>query len=367
MKIDKNSRSLPVGAHRKKQRVEPAMQCTTTPNLSPSQQEALFVQVMLAVKPDYFEWPPDAQELYRLKISNKDYLRINRILYDKLFNIRIRNFKKIHLIYELLDEEQQALLNNIWQFLHGMGDDYFHISHQLGDYTLHDFITVDDYSRHHHYCDEKLTKEMYPDYIIKPYRGVLDHFIEAELMINGMFHDAGLLMADEYINGEIDGQKMIGELIPHEYHYDTGYVDANGKEAELEELKRDYAEYHVYALQRLKNTIKAWNKKFPKRVYLVDRNWKTHKKQGTHWKEQDFVHQAISFVFSDNAALKAVRFRHFMSDCQNILGDNDELESLIKQEQRATLEFIERAYRDILIRRAPNIIRIPRNSRTHPG
>lgn len=336
------------------------MKCTTTPSLSQSQQEALFMQVMLAVKPDYFDWSPDAQELYRLKISNKDYLRINRILYDKLFNIRIRNFKKIHFIYELLDETQQALLNNIWQFLHGMGDDHFHISHQLGDYTLCDFVTVDDYSRHHHYCDEKLTKEMYPDYIIKPYRGVLGHFIEAELMLNGMFHDAGLLMADEYINREIDGQKMIGELIPHEYHYHTGYVDANGKEAELEELKRDYAEYHVCALQRLKNTIKALNKKSPKRVYLVDRSWKS-------WKKSDFIHPQIFFIFSDNAALKAVRFRHFMSDCQSILGDNHELEAILQQEKQAALEFIEQAYRDILIRRAPNIIQFPISRRTHPS
>jgi hypothetical protein len=56
----------------------------------------------------------------------------------------------------------------------------------------------------------------------------------------------------------------------------------------------------------------------------------------------------MDFIFSDKTALKAVRFRHFMKDCREILGDSQELETLIEQERHTVLAYLERMHQDIL-------------------
>ena len=55
----------------------------------------------------------------------------------------------------------------------------------------------------------------------------------------------------------------------------------------------------------------------------------------------------IDFVFSDESALDAVRFRHFFSDCRRIAGDVTALAVVIEQERNAAMEFLQAQYSDI--------------------
>jgi hypothetical protein len=64
----------------------------------------------------------------------------------------------------------------------------------------------------------------------------------------------------------------------------------------------------------------------------------------------------MDFVFSDKTALDAVRFRHFMSDCRLLAGDNRELETQLDHERRAALAFIEESHRDVMEHFDPTVV-----------
>ena len=64
----------------------------------------------------------------------------------------------------------------------------------------------------------------------------------------------------------------------------------------------------------------------------------------------------MDFVFSDKTALDAMRFRHFMSDCRLLAGDNRELETQFDHERRAALVFLEESHRDIMDNFDPTVV-----------
>ena len=65
----------------------------------------------------------------------------------------------------------------------------------------------------------------------------------------------------------------------------------------------------------------------------------------------------MNFVFSDKTALQAVRFRHFMRDCQAIAADTRELNILAKRERQAMLSYLEQSYQDILENFDPTLVK----------
>ncbi len=64
----------------------------------------------------------------------------------------------------------------------------------------------------------------------------------------------------------------------------------------------------------------------------------------------------MDFVFSDKTALDAVRFRHFMSDCRLLAGDNHEIETQLDHERRAALAFLKESHRDIMEHFDPTVV-----------
>lgn len=66
----------------------------------------------------------------------------------------------------------------------------------------------------------------------------------------------------------------------------------------------------------------------------------------------------MDFVFSDKTALSAVRFKHFMVDCRKLAGDDQELSRVEEQERHALIEYLERAYQDIIANFDPQIIKL---------
>ncbi|MFQ5730166.1 MAG: hypothetical protein ACE5GN_07385, partial [Waddliaceae bacterium] len=66
----------------------------------------------------------------------------------------------------------------------------------------------------------------------------------------------------------------------------------------------------------------------------------------------------INFVFSDKTALKSIRFRFFMRDCQNIAGNNAELARMVEEEKKAAVEYLEQQYHDIMKNFDPKIVKL---------
>ncbi|MEZ5584258.1 MAG: hypothetical protein R3F37_17275 [Candidatus Competibacteraceae bacterium] len=175
------------------------------------------------------------------------------------------------------------------------------------------------------------------------------------MRIDGAFFYACLSTVANYLCGVADeiGFDLINDMIPHEYvpgqrhgQREKGGVlfdqrlEANGQEAQLEELQR---RYYRYLGERQQAAAQDFDARAQQQVYLVDKSQP--------------LDPHMSFVFTDKTALQAVRFRHFMTDCRAIAGDQPELDALIEQERRSATEFLERNYQDIMENFDPKVVR----------
>lgn len=324
-------------------------------NSSAREREAVLRRAIISVKPDYFSWPPETQERYRVNIPKKDSFRIQQAVLKGLFHIQVDTKEQLNTVLDSFNDAQYLLLNSVLLPIMGVGDDCFFLNEQLGNnVTLLDFDTLYDYDYDDHGFQEQARKEVEPDYTVKPYRGCL-YYCWARLHIGGAFYYAHLSMAANYLYGIIDelGFEKIQELIPHEYvdgkdHgkkegegiiYDKR-ITAGGREAELEEIQQ---RYYSYMQERHEVLLNNFDAKAQQRVYLIDSS-----------QEND---PCMHFVFSDKTALQAVRFRYFMKDCDNIVSNNQELDALIGQERRAAINYLEWAYQDILDNFDPTVVK----------
>lgn len=310
----------------------------------------------MAVNPDYFSWEPAEQERYRLNMSEENRFRIKQDVLKILFDIRVDTKGKMDGVFKSFRDEHYLLFNSTMLFFQGMGDDKFYLNEYLGkDTTLLDFETLHDYDYHDHCFQEEAWKKENPNHIVRPYRGTL-YYRWARLHIDGTFFYADLSMMASYLYGLAEGVGFdkIRELIPYEYVDGKNHgkregkgtlfdlkLMANGKEAQLEELQH---RYHVYIGERQKMALDDFDAKAQGRVYLVDKSEK--------------VDPRMSFIFTDQTALQNVRFRHFMADCRSMLGDNQELDTLIEQERQAAIEFLEKNHRDIMENFDPKITKL---------
>ncbi len=323
--------------------------------LSAREREAALRRAIIRVKSAYFSWPPEVQERYRARIPDQDDFRIRQALLQALFHIQVQTQEDMEAALDAFDEEQFLLLNSTILPLTGVGEDNFFLNEWLGDEkTILDFETLYDYDYDDYLFQERARKEQDPGYAGKPYRGNL-YFCWARLEIDDAFTYANLSSMAGYLYGMLDeiGFDKIAALIPHDYvagkeHgkregkgflYDKR-VDAGGMEGQLKELQQ---RYYTYLSGRYDALLDDFDTKAHKRVYGVD----TSRKNDPH----------VNFVFSDKTALQAVRFRHFMRDCQAIAADTRELDILAKRERQAMLSYLKQSYQDILENFDPTLVK----------
>ena len=68
----------------------------------------------------------------------------------------------------------------------------------------------------------------------------------------------------------------------------------------------------------------------------------------------------MDFVFSNAAALDAVRFRYFVRDCRRIADNPAEVDHLVEQETRLALDFLASTYKDIMDNFDPTVVTLRR-------
>jgi hypothetical protein len=307
--------------------------------------EAALKQAIIRVKPDYYSWPTEERERYGVNIPDEEEFQIKKLLLKSLFQIKVNNENELKEVLDDFSEDQYLLLNCSLLPLTGIGENNFFLNEFLGEKTLLDFPTLYDYDYDEHQFQQETLKETNPGYIEKAYRGSL-FLTWARLTIDGKFYYATLSCLAGYLYNQIDeiGFNKILELIPFEYvdgkdHgkedekgvlYDKR-VDAGGMEGQLDDLE---SRYYEYIEERLEILLDEFDKRSQKQVYLVER------------RENNEPHMV--FIFSEKTALKAVRFRNFMDDCQDIIGSNSELNGLIERERKLICKFLEDAYQDIM-------------------
>ncbi len=329
-------------------------------NIHPSDREieAYVRRALISLEPTYFTWPPETRERFRLALSGEAEFHILRALLGYLFSIRLDTESEFEACFDSLDKGQSLVLNKCRLLVDGMGEDNFFLNEQLAEgKTLLDFPTLYEYD-HDDYCyQERSRKELDPNRPDRPFRGSLYH-TWARLQINGAFHYASLSVLAGYLCYKLEGfgSDIISDLIPHafvdgeqhgkregkEFIYDLR-IDAGGREAHLDELKR---RYYRYVGERYEALLEDFDQASSRKVYMWDSS------------EGDELHR--EFVFTDKSALREVRFRHFMSDCRRIAGDHQELLEHIDREQRASLAFIETAYSDVMENFDPKVVKFRR-------
>jgi len=323
-------------------------------NPAQTDKDAALRRAIIRVWPDYFSWPEGERERRRLRRSREDDLRIRQAVVQSLFSHKVQSEEELDALLDSFDDAQYLLLNSILLPLQGIGSDSFFLNESLpDDKTLLDFETLGDYARDDHRFQQQARKQEDSEHVVRPYRGDLHH-CWARLHVDGAFYYADLRTQAGYVVDVLDelGSDRIQTLIPHEYvdgpnhgkREDKGFVydkriDAHGLEGQLEDLQR---RYYGYMNKRYEDLLNLFDQTARKHIYMLDRS------------RVDDPH--MDFVFSDKTALDAVRFRHFMSDCRLLGGDNRELETQLDHERRAALTFLEESHRDIMEHYDPTVV-----------
>lgn len=310
-------------------------------------------QALMRVNPEYFAWPIEAQERYRVSMPERDAFRVRQELLKALFGIQAKTEEDLAEIGNQFGDEEHLVFNRALLPAAGVGEDAFFLNEYLGEgKTLLDFDTLYQYDYDDHCFQEQARKEQTPEYVVKPYRGAL-YYTWARLFIDGAFHYASLCMAAGYVYSCLDecGQEKVSTLIPHRYvkAKDHGKregkgtifsqrLEAGGKEPQAEELQR---RFWAYLSQRYDALRTEFDNQAHKTVYMEDKS----RPHDPH----------MNFIFSDKTALQAVRFRQFMRDCRALVADRAELDAIITREQQAIKAYLESACQDILTNFDPKV------------
>ncbi len=310
-------------------------------------------QALMRVNPEYFAWSLEAQERYRVSMSDQDAFRLRQELVKTLFGLHAKTDEDLSEISDQFGDEEHLVFNRVLLPAAGVGEDFFFLNEYLDEgKTLLDFDTLYEYDYDDHCFQEQARKEQTPEYVVKPYRGAL-YYAWARLFIDGVFHYASLCMAAGYVYSRIKefGQEKVSTLIPHHYvnAKDHGKregkgtifsqrLEADGKEAQAEELQ---GRFWDYLSQRFDALLTEFDGQARKAVYMEDLS-----------REHD-PHMTV--IFSDKTVLQAVRFRQFMRDCRSLVADRAELDVIITRERQALDAYLESACRDIFANFDPKV------------
>jgi len=307
----------------------------------------------MRVNPDYFGWSLEAQEGYRVSMSEQDAFRLRQTLLKTLFGLHAQTEEDLEKITDQFSNEEHLVFNRAWLPAAGVGEDSFFLNEYLDEgKTLLDFGTLYEYDYDDHNFQEQARKDEMPEYVVKPYRGAL-YYAWARLFIDGVFHYTSLCMAAGYVYSCIkeSGLEKVSTLIPHRYlnAKDHGKpegkgtifsqrIDADGKEPQVEELQRRFWDY---LSPRYDALCIEFDGQACKAIYMEDLS-----------REHD---PHMTFIFSDKTALQAVRFRQFMRDCRPLVADRAELDAVISREHQAVDAYLDAACRDILANFDPKV------------
>lgn len=322
---------------------------------SPCEHSPALLRAIIRAFPEYYSWSLERQDQFRLNLEGDARFRVQQGLLKELFGLSVGCPEALEEALHDFSDEQYLRLNSAMLPLDGVGEDGFLLNEYLEDgTTLLDFPTVGDYARHHHATQENARREDDPGWDVQPYNGHL-YPSWARLFLDGQFHYATLYSLPGFLHDEMEsaGRGWIDAAIPHEYvegkHHGErvkgGYrydirVDANGREAQLEELE---IRCHAYLNARFHCLQSRLDDRLSPRVFFLsnpDPDPDPHAK----------------YIFSGPTALDAVYFQRFVRDCCAIAGDPAELEEKVEREKTMLLEFLETEYRDIVANFDPTVV-----------
>jgi hypothetical protein len=311
-------------------------------------------KALIAADAHYYSWSAGQQEQFRATMKEAVCNRVEAVLLNDLLDIPC-TAGNVEEILRDLPLEKLNILNWAKLFTNGIGDDMVFLNESMGeDTSLLDFKTLYDYDFNDHLFQEQANKKEFRDYQSRDYYA-LRFSCWLRLIIDDRFYYATLYSQAGYLIEQLEdiGHDIIQTLIPHDYidgkdHGKSekgGYlwdmqVDANGQEKQLEELQ---SRWHQYTQQRWLELSQATARSTPA-IYMVDIN--------------QHGEQHRNFIFNNETALKQIRWRHFLSDCEQIKADHKKITGMEHEELVQAESWLRQTHEDIMKNFDPDVIKL---------
>lgn len=311
-------------------------------------------KALIAANPNYYTWPASQQERFRATMDKASRNKVQRVLLESLFGIECTDDQADH----AWDNAPLANVNDLnWASLltRGVGDDYIYLNECMAEgKSLLDFPTLYDYDYEDYLFQEQANKRDFPAHTGSDYFA-FKHQSWVRLLISDQFYYATFLSLSTYHLSEVEsaGNDYINQLIPHEYvdgnnhgkREKGGYlwdlqVDACGNEAQLDELNSRWYHYQRQRWVELSET----NAGLSPCVFTQDQYW------------DDDPHRY--FIFCNAETLKAIQWRHFLTDCETLIADYSSAENQLIQEIDRAKTWLTQEHRDIVNNFDPNVVKL---------
>ena len=317
-------------------------------------------RALMRVRPEWFGWSAAERERWHVAMPEDEELAIERAVLAALFGVEAGSPQALEEARRDLDDAQTNLANAVILLIRGVGEDAFWLNEHLGERTLADFETLGDYDRWDHAFQEEAWRERDPAHAPQPYRGRLDG-CWARLFLDGRFTYATLDCAASHVFVELQeaGDARLEALIPHRLVPGEAHgrqeaegirwdmrPDAGGREEHLDELRE---RMWAYLTARHRELRDEWADEAMGRVWMTDRS-----------RPDD---PQLDVVFSDPAAMDAVRLRSFVADCRRIETTSPLLEERVRAETARLEAHLREQLADIEASVDPSVRRLRRRRR----
>lgn len=308
-------------------------------------------KALMAADPLYHSWPSDRQEQFRATMGEAARDKVAAVLLGELLDIACTP-ENAGDIWRDLPLSKLNDLNWAKLLTTGMGEDMIFLNESMADNTsLLDFDTLHDYDFDNHLFQEAVNKKEFKDYPGRDYYA-LRFLLWARLIVDGQLHYANLYSLAGYLVMQLEerGRDIIQALIPHDYVEGKNHgkrekggflwdmqLDANGLEEQLKALQ---LRWHDHIQQRWTELSRSFVHDAPM-VFMYDTN------------QDGESHR--NFIFNNEAALKRIRWRHFLSDCEQLKADFSEVARQEQQELEKADIWLQETHRDIMLNFDPTV------------
>ncbi len=323
-------------------------------NMDKSKIKAAARKALITADHHYYSWPAQQQEQFRATMSDAAQSKVEAVL--------LKNLQDIQCTAENASEIWRDLplskLNNLnWAKLltTGIGDDHIFLNESMAENkSLLDFNSLYEYDYDDYLFQEQANKKESRDYKARDYYA-LRFSCWARLIINDQFYYATLCSLAGYLTDAIEEKchDCVQKLIPHEYvegkengkQVKGGFrwdmqADAGGLEKQLDELE---SRWYRYAQQRWLELSKEFTQNSPA-VFTEDVN---------HDGELN-----RNFIFNNEDALKQIRWKHFLMDCEPLIADFTNVTERAEQEVAKAENYLQEAYEDIMKNFDPKVVKL---------
>jgi hypothetical protein len=327
--------------------------------MNATQIKAAARKALMVADPLYYSWPAEQQERFRATRDQAVSARINAVLLHELLGIAC-TAENADDIWDDISPSQRNDLNWARLLTTGIGEDFIYLNEIMAENTsLLDFNTLYDYDFKDYLFQEQAKKKDSKNYAGQEYYP-WSFPPWARLIIDEKFHYSTLFSLARYLVDEIEqqGRGLIGTLIPHQYVEGKNHgkkenggflwdkrVDAAGQEQQLDELQE---RWNRYTQERWITLSQSFVDDAPA-VFVADDN-------------QDGELNR-DFIFNNAAALKRVRWRHFLADCEQIKGDF----SVVSEHEKTALEQAQRwlreTHQDIMDNYDPRVAKLRKRNK----